>query len=490
MRRFGLIVAVLTVAGCRALRDAFTAHPTVAAEVGGQSLSVERLAELAARVKGMPLEEANLSRLADVYVDYLAFAVAVAHGQDLDDSATLARAMWPVLSQQRFNHYFETVSGAIEPTPAQIDSTYAAGDLRAFQHILVTVPPNASPPVVEQKHREIDAVKRQLESSGGVDFAAVARRRSEDGSSKPAGGYLDVGGRGRFLRPFEDAAWQLEPGQMSGVVRTSYGFHIIRRPRLAEIRDTFTVGVSEALLSRFDSTYLSDLAARQQVRIKEDAPQAVRNALQDRAVAARSNQALATYRGGRFAVKDFVRWLYAIDPRYVRVLETAKDSVIDGALRQLIERELALREADSAHVSLPDSEWTAIRLAYDSTLAMLRGQLQLDSAIGHDTAVSAQRRAEIAAAAVGGYFDRVVGGQAEFHAVPALLAQVLREQAGWSVDATGIRSATQRAVALRAAADSLRPPTASPGAGLRPAPGPAPVGPATDSGRPAPAGRR
>jgi hypothetical protein len=486
MRRLGLVAAVLAAAGCSALRDAFSAHPQVAARAAGQTLSVERLAELAARVKGMPLEEPTLARLAEVYVDYALFAMAVARGRNLDDSATIALAMWPTLSQLRFDHFFEKISQTIDPTAQQVESTYAAGQLRAFQHILITVPSNAAPPIVQQKRDAIEAVQRTLKAKSGSDFAAVARRRSEDPGSRPSGGFLGVGEQGRFVQPFEDAAWHLAPGQMSDVVRTAYGFHIIRRPPLAEIQDTFKVSLARMLATQFDSTYLTDLVKQHDVRVAGDAPQTVRDALQDLSTAERSDKRLISYRGGRFTVKDFTRWLVAIDPRYVQQLATANDSVIRTALDRLIERELALQQAESTHVNVTGDEWEAIRSEYDSGLAILRERLQLGSVSLPDSAGS-PRRAQVLMAAVDGYFDRVVGGQAEFHAVPRLLARVLREDEDWSVDAAGVRSATERAGALRARADSARPPNAgAPSPGLRPAPGPAPLGSVSDSARAAP----
>jgi hypothetical protein len=482
MRRWGVIIAVLAAAGCSALRDVFTRSPAAAARAAGQTLSVDRLADLASRVQGMPLDEANVSRIAQAYVDYLLFAMALARGDSLDDSTTVARAMWPALSQLRLRHYFEGLSRSIVPSAREVDSTYAAGDLRAFQHILITVPAGAAPTVVQRKHDEMDAVRRSLEAGGGVNFAAVARRRSEDPGSKAAGGYLDIGGRGRFVRPFEEAAWQLGPGQMSAVVRTSYGFHLIRRPPLAEIRDTFTAGVAGVMENRFDSSYLSNLVTQHDVRVAGDAAQTIRDILRDPSAAERGNKRLVTYRGGQFTVQDFMRWLVAIDPRYAAQLATANDSVVQLALDRLMERELALRQAESTHVQIPDSEWVAVRREYLGDLAILEGHLRVDSAEIRDTAPATQRAARLRKA-VDDYFDRVFARQDEYQPVPGLLAQTLRDRSDWSIDAGGIRSASQRAAELRARADSARAPAPSATPGLRPAPGPPPVGAGADSAR-------
>lgn len=64
-------------------------------------------------------------------------------------------------------------------------------------------------------------------AKAGADFAALAKQYSED-TSKDAGGDLDYFGRGKMVKAFEDAAWALKPGEISGIVETEYGFHIIK----------------------------------------------------------------------------------------------------------------------------------------------------------------------------------------------------------------------------------------------------------------------
>lgn len=69
---------------------------------------------------------------------------------------------------------------------------------------------------------------RGLVTAEGADFAAIARAESED-SSAERGGDLGSLGRGRLAPPYEDAAWALRPGQISPVVQTEFGFHVIQR---------------------------------------------------------------------------------------------------------------------------------------------------------------------------------------------------------------------------------------------------------------------
>jgi hypothetical protein len=482
MRRLAFVVMGLALTGCSVLRDAFTAHPEEAARAAGQTLSVERLAEMASRAKGLPLQPSNLNQLASTYVDFTLFAVAMADGQSFRDTALVARAMWPVVSQLKFSHFHDRVSASQDPSDQQIDSLYAAGNLRAFQHVLITVPQSAAPPVVQQKQAQANALWRSLVASGGSNFAAVAQRSSEDPGSKNAGGYLGVTPRGRFLPQFEDAAWQLAPGSMSGVVRSPVGFHIIRRPPLAEVRDSFADGARLSIMLRFDSAYMAGLSSQRQIHIAGGVGDAVRSGMQDLDAASRSNHRLASYRGGDFKLKDLVRWLYAINPRYAQAMPMATDSQIAQLVERLVERDIALQQAESAKVQLTDSEWVEVRTEFDSSLAILGSLLRFTPAMLHDSATTKEGRERFMMARVNDYFERLVSGQAQFYPVPPLLAQWLRERGTWSIDASGVQRASERASALRASADSLRPPSAgNPGGGVRPAPGPPPVPPIPDS---------
>src|SRR3989442_15860401 len=67
---------------------------------------------------------------------------------------------------------------------------------------------------------------------GGADFADVARRFSSDSGSREAGGELGWFRRGRMVKEFEDAAFRMRPGDISGVVGTEFGYHIIQAERV------------------------------------------------------------------------------------------------------------------------------------------------------------------------------------------------------------------------------------------------------------------
>ena len=90
-------------------------------------------------------------------------------------------------------------------------------------HILLKVTDASKDAEVKAK---AEAVLKQAKA--GDDFATLAKKFSEDESSQPQGGNLGAFTRGRMTKPFEDAAFSLKPGEVSGLVRTDYGYHIIK----------------------------------------------------------------------------------------------------------------------------------------------------------------------------------------------------------------------------------------------------------------------
>jgi peptidyl-prolyl cis-trans isomerase C len=93
-------------------------------------------------------------------------------------------------------------------------------------HILFKVEEGSAPDVKAQKKAEADKILKELEA--GADFGQLAAEHSDCPSASRAG---DLGAfeKGRMVKPFEDTAWSLGVGEMSGVVETRFGYHIIKK---------------------------------------------------------------------------------------------------------------------------------------------------------------------------------------------------------------------------------------------------------------------
>ncbi len=93
------------------------------------------------------------------------------------------------------------------------------------RHILLMVPPSATK---EQEAKAEADIKNILAQAKKGPFEAVAKKFSQDPGTAPTGGDLPWFSRGMMVKPFEDAAFALKPGQVSEPVRTQYGWHIIK----------------------------------------------------------------------------------------------------------------------------------------------------------------------------------------------------------------------------------------------------------------------
>lgn len=95
------------------------------------------------------------------------------------------------------------------------------------RHILIKVDPGAKPEEEGQAKARAEEILRQVKAEG-ADFAQIAKEVSEDPSSAQRGGDLGYFGRGAMVKPFEEMAFTLQPGEISPLVRTNFGYHIIR----------------------------------------------------------------------------------------------------------------------------------------------------------------------------------------------------------------------------------------------------------------------
>jgi len=92
-------------------------------------------------------------------------------------------------------------------------------------HILIKVGEKATPEEKQKAKEKIEALKTRAMS--GEDFAKLAKENSEDGSASN-GGDLGYFRKGQMVKPFEDAAFGLEKDQISPVVETQFGYHVIK----------------------------------------------------------------------------------------------------------------------------------------------------------------------------------------------------------------------------------------------------------------------
>ena len=118
------------------------------------------------------------------------------------------------VTEEEMRTYYESDPN-IARQPAQVQAS----------HILIKFDPAADESQKEEARGKIEEIQEKLKA--GEDFASLATEFSECPSSAK-GGDLGYFTRGRMVKPFEDAAFALEPGETSDVVETRFGYHLIK----------------------------------------------------------------------------------------------------------------------------------------------------------------------------------------------------------------------------------------------------------------------
>ena len=118
------------------------------------------------------------------------------------------------ISRREVENFFETYQDSLPPMQETVD----------ISHILLQIKPGTESQSAALE--KIDEIKKRL--NNGEDFGQLAAEFSEDPASAQREGDLGFTKRGDFVQEFEEVAFGLEPDEVSDVVQTQFGFHIIK----------------------------------------------------------------------------------------------------------------------------------------------------------------------------------------------------------------------------------------------------------------------
>lgn len=144
---------------------------------------------------------------------------------------------------------------------------YEVKDQVRARHILIAVPQGADAKTDAAAKARAEELLKQIR--GGADFATLAKANSDDPGSKPQGGELGFFTKGKMVPAFEKAAFALQPGQTSDLVKTDFGYHIINveekqtahsKP-LAEVRGEIVPLLEQQKLGTAEQAYATTLAS-------------------------------------------------------------------------------------------------------------------------------------------------------------------------------------------------------------------------------------
>ena len=361
------IVALVTLASslaltaCDSLGQAMTAHTDVVARAAGHELSVDKAASMIASNPQLPGSPDVVAAVANLWVDYVLLATAASQDSTLR-SVDLDPLLAPVFEQD--------VVLQLRDKVVKYDTSFTDAELKALydqsgtgvqvraRHILLRIPADATPAMRDS----IANLARQLQqqAAGGADFAALARQYSQDGSAQQ-GGDLGFFGRGEMVAPFEEAAFAMQPGQVSDIVESPFGLHIIKveERKLADFeqnREAFRRNAQQMRVSEAEESYIRGLTDTMNIKVEEGAYAIVRDLAtnpETKLGGRAANRNLVSYKNGGFTAKEYQNWLFRITPQNRAVITQREDEELKNLLESLTRNEILIAEAARQGLSVP-----------------------------------------------------------------------------------------------------------------------------------------
>jgi len=256
-----MIVGVLV--ACEGFKQAMGAHADVVAKAGSQELTVDRLSALLAQAK-VPVTGEIAKAITNIWVDYQLLGTAAAHNDSLSDPKAVNDALWPIISQMRAGKWH----GVVHIDTTGSEAKFNAGEVLAARHILFLVPQGATPAQTDSIRKVAEGVRQQVLPS---NFTAMATKYTQEPGGAQRGGDLGVFTKGAMVPEFEKAVEALKPGQVSPLVKTQFGYHIIRRSTYPEVAPEVASRLNGPALQTADSVYITQLEANGNIQFKPTA---------------------------------------------------------------------------------------------------------------------------------------------------------------------------------------------------------------------------
>ena len=283
-------VALLWAAGCGDV-----ARRGIVASADDWTLTENRLAELLVLAQPYPLDSAAVHQLANYWLGGAALSLRSAAGDSLRGSQAVAASTWlnrreAILSEDRQ----ERLGDSVMLDWADVGSVFRDGSVRLIAHVLRRVGPETSSSERLLQQRTAERLLSTLVEGGSWDQLVV---ESQDEESRQAGGLLGLFGRGELPSTLDRTAFSLDPGQVSGVVQSSQGYHILYRPRFEEVSSLFGSHLIERRLAEADVAGGERDRAARGFAVTTGGPVVVRTIAGNPAEWLDSEQPLATWDG-------------------------------------------------------------------------------------------------------------------------------------------------------------------------------------------------
>jgi len=424
------------------------------AAAGDLRFSIEDAATMLAPVETLPADPEVVRALAEFWTDYTLLALLVNREGDLEN-LDLSAILEPQESQSMVLQLRDAVIDEnIEISDTELESLFESerpGEEVRARHILLLFPPDATQAQRDSVRTLAEDLRQR--AVGGADFAALATEWSGDPGSAQRGGDLDYFPRGIMVAPFEEAAFSTPPGQVSDIVESQFGLHIIRvedirSPSLDEIREELRASLRQERVMQAESIFVADIEGAANLRTEEGVAGIMREVAEGDTAPLTGRAArrpLVRFEGGAFTASDFQDFL-ATQPANLRMqIAAASDEDLEGLLDNLVRSELLVAEARRRGIE-PDAEESrtvseGIRAQYRQFAESI-GIADLEPAQGETLNQAVDRR-------IREVLELVIRGETDVFPLQGL-SLPLRARYGAAISDDGVERTATRVEALRA----------------------------------------
>jgi hypothetical protein len=253
---------------------------------------------------------------------------------------------------------------------------------------------------------------------------------------------------------FEQGTRMLKPGEISPLVRTQYGFHIIERVPYAQVKDEFAKAWTAKAHNVADSTYVAQLETAGKIEVKKDIGAKVKAIAKDPDAFRDDKTVLATSTSGNFTGANLVRWMKTLPAQARPQIAQAPDSILPDFVKAMVRNELMLKRADSLKITVDSAEMNQLYTGVRGVLTQMWTALGVDPKSLADSGKTVAERERVAGARIDRYLDDLIAGKRQYVRVPDEIASILRAKFEWKIVPQGIDRALERAQKLRSASDS------------------------------------
>ncbi len=415
---FTLLLLICAI-GCGDLADR-----GVAARADDWTLSEQRLAELIVLAQPFPLDSLAVHQLAEHWVSAAALSLRSAAGDSLLGSEALAEATWLERREAVLDADREARLGSeITLDAASAEEIFADGRLRLVAHALRRVGPETSSSERVLQRRTAERLLSTLVEGGSWDEVVA---ESEDLGTRNAGGLMGLYAPGELPSTLDRAVFQLAPGQVSSVVQSAQGFHIVYRPRYEEVGSLYVERLRQRFLAESDAAANRQELASRAFEVAAGGTAVLGRMAENPTEWLQSEHPMAGWEGGALTAGVVARYLQFLPPEALAELAAADDDARALLMTDLGIRELRYADAVAAGAAMSPTLEESFAAAHADEIEYWTGELELD-------APDAPSRSALAR-----HMELLVSRQMDARSLPPLLDEWLRGRVDHAVRPRGV----------------------------------------------------